>query len=246
VLNVVNKVIVTGALGRMGQQVVAAVEQEPSLELVAALSKNDDLSAAIEQHQAQIVIDFTVPAAVFQNMQIILAGGSHPVVGTTGLSHAQITELAQQCERLKRGAIIAPNFSIGAVLMMKCAAEIARHFSEVEIIELHHEKKIDAPSGTAIKTAEMIAKQLPSPAKILQSEVNVKNARGELHFNIPIHSVRLPGLVAHQQVIFGSPGETVTLRHDAIDRSCFMPGVIFACKKVVTLNKLIYGLEQLL
>jgi len=155
--------------------------------------------------------------------------------------------LQERCAQLKLGGIVAPNFSVGAVLMMKYAKEIAQHMSHAEIIEMHHDGKADSPSGTAMRSAELLAQaniHLNQPAK--PSRETIPGARGASYHNIPIHAVRLPGLVAHQQILFGGLGETLTLRHDSYDRQCFMPGVCFACEKVITLDKLVYGLEELL
>lgn len=222
------KVIVAGAKGKMGQASVDAITKAAGLDLVAKLSREDDLAKAIQDTGAEVVVDFTVPSVVFENSKTIIQQGARPVIGTTGLKSEQIQELQEMCANQNLGGIIAPNFSLGAILMMHFAAEAARFFDHAEIIEMHHEKKVDAPSGTAIKTAEMMAVK--------------KNNREQ----IPIHSVRLPGLFAHQKVIFGASGETLTIAHDALDRQCMMPGVVLSCKKVMELNKLVYGLDQIL
>ena len=167
------------------------------------------------------------------------------MIGTTGFSSTQIQTLTALCAEKKLGAIIAPNFSIGAILMMQLAKTAAHYFPQVEIIEMHHAGKLDSPSGTAIKTAELIA-EANNVAAIPTTKAVLPGARGAVHQQIPIHAIRLPGLVAHEQVIFGGTGETLTIKHDSTDRQCFMPGVILACQKVMTLNRLIYGLEHLL
>lgn len=240
------RIIVNGANGRMGQEAVKTVQQEPGFELVAQIGRNDDLTAAIKKTNAQIVIDFTNAAAVFENTLMIINAGAHPVIGASGLTTQQITELQQICADKKLGGIIAPNFCVGAVLMMKFARDAAKYLPDVEIIEMHHDGKLDSPSGTAMKTAEMIAEVRKNNSVVKQIHETIPGARGATSHNIPIHAVRLPGLVANQEVIFGNQGETLTLRHNTINREAFMPGVRLACKKVLQLDKLIYGLEQVL
>lgn len=242
------KVIINGANGRMGSTTVAAIAHEKDLQLVASLGRNDDLSAAIKKHNADVVIDWTLPASVFDNAQTIIEAGARPVIGTTGLSAEQIKILSEQCASKKIGGIIAPNFSIGAVLMMKYAQDAAKYFPDVEIIEYHHPKKVDAPSGTAKKTAELIAfikKEKNSSAEI-DAQLKNNSARGENIHDVPIHSVRLTGVFANQEVIFGGEGETFTLQHQTISRSAMMPGMFLCCRKVMSLNHLIYGLEKLI
>ncbi len=233
------KIIVAGAKGKMGQASVEAISKAEGLDLVAQLGSSDDLGKAIEHTGADVVVDFTVPSVVFENSKIIIRKGARPVIGTTGLNPTQIEELQKMCLDRKLGGIIAPNFSIGAILMMHFAAEATRFFEHAEIIEMHHERKVDAPSGTAIKTSEM----MKASASLKPISPN-SPARGELHNQIPIHSIRLPGLFAHQKVIFGGIGETLTLQHDALDPKCMMPGVILSCKKVMFLNELVYGLDR--
>lgn len=240
------RVIVNGAKGRMGQVSCSAVAADQRFELVAECSTKDKLEKIIKASRADVVVDFTRPDCVFNNVESILAAGAHPVVGTSGLSVAQIVSLTKQCDELKRGAIIAPNFSMGAILMMKFSQMAAQHFNHAEIIEMHHENKLDAPSGTAIKTAELIATTIEKAAVTVDAKETVPGARGANVNDINIHSVRMPGLVAHQMVMFGGQGETLTLRHDSITRESFMPGVLFACEKVMQLDSLIYGLENLL
>lgn len=244
-------VLVNGARGRMGQQVVATVDQDPELTLVGQVDRGNNLASIIDQFHPDVVIDFTTAAAVFDNASIIIDSNTHPVIGTTGLHPDQIAELQQQCATKKLGGLIAPNFSIGAILMMKYAQDAARYLQHAEIIELHHDGKLDSPSGTSIKTAEMIAKQWNNEEKnsspsSQNTHETIPGARGATYHDIPIHAVRLPGLVAHQEVIFGGIGETFHLRHNSINRECFMPGVLLACKKVMTLKHLEYGLEHIL
>lgn len=241
------KVLVNGAFGRMGQMVVKTINEHPSLELVGQTGREYDLKKSIHDSGAQVVVDFTSAEAAYTNTAAIIEANAHPVIGTSGLKIEQVKELQQLCAAKKLGGLIAPNFSIGAVLMMKYACEIAKYMPDVEIIELHHEKKTDSPSGTAVRTAEMIAETVaninPSARKSLEI---IPGGRGANYRGIPIHAVRLPGFLAHQEIIFGAPGETLTLRHDSIDRGCFMPGVALACERVVKLDRLMYGLEEIL
>ena len=240
-------VIINGANGRMGQQTVQAIINDNTFKLLATFDREDNLAQGIQQLHPDIVIDFTDAAAVYDNVLTIIKQGARPVIGTTGLVISQILELQQLARDHKCGGIIAPNFSIAAVLMMRFAREAAHYLSQVEIIEMHHDRKLDAPSGTAMKTAQMISEVLTNkePTNSEEQEI-LKGARGAQYNNIPIHAVRLPGLLAHQQVIFGSLGETLTIRHDTLSRECFMPGVLLSCKKVMTLDNLIYGLENIL
>lgn len=237
------KVIVNGASGKMGQIAIEAVNSVPDLSLVAQNGHQDDLAKAIQKHKADVVIDFTTPQAVFANTQTIIESGARPVIGTTGLTTEQMQTLAQQCQQKKLGGIIAPNFSMGAVLMMKYAQDAAQFFPNVEIIEMHHPRKLDAPSGTAIKTAHLIAsKRDPAQAFPLKPAP----ARGETREGIQVHSVRVPGFYSHQTVILGGVGEVLTICHQGIDRQCCIPGIILACQKVMSLKQLVYGLEHIL
>lgn len=240
-------VLVNGAAGRMGQFCTQAVKNDPDLILVGQTGRADNLAAAIKSSQAQVVVDLTNAEAVAHNLQTIIEAGAHPVIGTTGLIKTHVEAFQKQCRQLNLGGIIAPNFALGAVLMMKHAREIAKYFSDVEIIEMHHNKKLDSPSGTAVRTAEMLAETLMAKDAAPQSNKEIiPGARGASYQDIAIHAIRLPGLVAHQQIIFGGMGETLTLRHDTIDRQCFMPGILLACKKVMGLRELVYGLENVL
>ncbi len=242
------RILINGAQGKMGQETVKAVsEHSKDFTLVAKTGKSDDLTKSIRDHKPQIVIDFTHADAAFKNTQTIIEAGAHPVIGTSGLLKNQIALLQKRCSELKLGGIIVPNFSLGAVLMMKCAKEIARHFSIVEIIEAHHAGKLDSPSGTAMRTAELItSSRTEEPLQPAHTKETLTGARGAKYGNIPIHSIRLPGIIANQEVIFGAPGETLSIKHTTIDRQCFMPGVLLACKKVMGLDKLVYGLEELM
>ena len=260
------KVLVNGACGRMGQAVVKAVLQDADLKLVAAVdltggadagtlvglpacgvTVTTDLAAAIDATKPEVMVDFTRPDVVYRSAVTALSQGVSPVIGTTGLSDEAKKELAALAEKQGTPAFIAPNFAIGAVLMMLMAKQAAQYLPEVEIIELHHDKKLDAPSGTAIQTAEMI-REVRADHKQGHPEEKEKlaGARGADIGGIHIHSVRLPGYIAHQEVIFGGLGQTLTIRHDSLDRESFMPGVVLACKKVRGLKGLTVGLEKLL
>lgn len=240
------RIIINGAQGKMGKLAASTLREHTEFEIVAETSRHDHLAEIIQQKKATVVLDLTNAGAVFENTNTILDAGAHPVIGTSGLLKPQIETLQQKSLALKRGGIIVPNFSIGAVLMMKYAQEIIHYFPNVEIIEMHHGQKKDSPSGTAIRTAELLAsarKELPDTSFSVET---LKGARGAVYQDIPIHSIRLPGLIAHQQIIFGGMGETLTLQHDTIDRQCFMPGVVLACQKVSELKSLVCGLEKIL
>ena len=194
-----------------------------------------------------MVIDFTIPTARLENFKKIIETGARPVIGTTGYTEEEIEELSKLCREKRLGAIIAPNFALGAVLLMKFAAEAAKYLAHAEIIELHHDKKEDYPSGTAIKTAQLMRREREKfNQEVKDRVVNLEGARGAEVGGLRIHSVRLPGLVAHQEVVFGALGQTLTIRHDSISRESFMPGVLMAVKKVVQTDELIYGLENII
>ena len=239
------KVIINGANGKMGRTTVEAIEAENDLKCVAKTGRNDNLAQAINQHSADVVIDFTLPDSVYKNAQTIIENGARPVIGTSGLSMSQIDTLKKMCREKKRGGIIAPNFSIGALLMMRYAKDAAQYFPDVEIIEMHHPHKVDAPSGTAKKTAELIAENKSSANVSAPIDKTLKDnvTRGEHHHGVPIHAVRLTGIFATQQVIFGNAGERFTIQHDSIDRHSMMPGVFLCCRKVMSLDHLVYGME---
>jgi 4-hydroxy-tetrahydrodipicolinate reductase len=223
------RVAVAGASGRMGQAVCAAVEGADDLELVARADPALDtsLESVLEKDSPDVVVDFTLPSTVYGNARMCLEHDTHAVVGTTGITDDQLAELTELATDSKANCFIAPNFAIGAVLMMEASKLFAPHMLSCEIIELHHNQKLDAPSGTAKRTASLIT-----------------DAGGGR--DVPIHSVRLPGLVAHQEVIFGGLGETLTVRHDSLTRESFMPGVLLAVRKVGGLDGLVVGLENLL
>ncbi len=236
------KVLVNGANGRMGSTTVSSISQETDLQLVGQTQRGDNLATAIQQTGADVVIDFTTPQAVFENTKTIISNKARPVIGTTGLSLKQIKELEQQCQQQQLGAIIAPNFSIAAILMMKYAQDAAKYLSNVEIIEIHHPHKKDMPSGTALKTAELIAEN--------KSTENINNdthpAHGFLHKGIHIHALRLPGYHSKQTVNFGNASESLIIEHESKDPKAFMPGVFLSCRKVMELQQLIYGLDNVI
>jgi 4-hydroxy-tetrahydrodipicolinate reductase len=219
------RVVASGAAGKMGEAVCEAVEGAEGMELVARADPSLGVELAETLGDADVVVDFTTPDTALANVRAFLAAGVHGVVGTTGFDLEAAREAAEASEA---NCFVAPNFAIGAVLLMEAAQLAARHMPECEIVELHHDRKLDAPSGTAKRTAELISA-----------------AGGNVHE--PIHSVRLPGLVAHQEVIFGGEGQTLTLRHDSIDRRSFMPGVLLAVRRVADLpDRFTVGLEKLL
>ena len=240
------RVIVNGAQGKMGSLACETIKKHPEFELVAELTRGMDLAQAIKDTQASIVVELTRADCVYQNSLTIIEQGARPVIGASGLLDADIQQLTMRCEHNQLGGIIAPNFSIGAVLMMMFAAKASEYLSEVEIIEVHHQNKLDAPSGTALKTASMIAAARKNPKNTLVIKELAAGARGCLVEDINIHSLRLPGVLAQQQVLFGSIGETLSITHNSLDRNCFMPGVILACKKVLELKTMVYGLEHII
>jgi 4-hydroxy-tetrahydrodipicolinate reductase len=270
-------VIVNGAAGKMGREVIKAVAQASDLILMGAIDTTPEhqgkdagelagLSEPLEvpitnqlepmlgyvagerQMQPGVLVDFTHPDAVYDNIRSAIAYGIRPVVGTTGLSPAQLQELSDFAEKASTGCLVIPNFSIGMVLLQEASVRASQYFDHVEIIELHHNQKADAPSGTAIQTAQLLGGlgKTFNPAIVEETE-KIAGARGSLaDEGIRIHSVRLPGLIAHQEVIFGAAGQIYTLRHDTSDRACYMPGVLLAIRKVNQLKSLVYGLEKIL
>jgi len=239
-------ILINGAKGKMGKEIVKSFRQDPEFKLVGTTDREDDLAKAIGASKAKVVIDFTASSVGFQNASIIIQAGAHPVIGTTGFLSDQIDELKKRCSKQKLGGIIAPNFSIGAVLLMQFSKEAAKHFPHAEIIEMHHTTKEESPSGTAMLTADLISQGRQETHPLKKYREISPHARGANHKEIAIHSVRLPGLVAHELVMFGGRGETLSLRHDTLHRECFMPGIKLACKKVLDLKQLVYGLENLL
>ncbi len=235
------RVAVVGASGRMGSTVCSAVADDPDTELVAEVGSGDGLDLVLDAG-ADVAVEFTVPSSVRRNAAWLLEHGVHTVVGATGLDGDDLETLRGLTG--PANCLVAPNFALGAVLLMRFAEQAARVLPDVEIIELHHDGKVDAPSGTALRTAGLIAAARgehpapPGPAG--------HPARGDVVDGVAVHSVRLPGLVASQEVVFGGPGQILTIRHDALDRGCFMPGVLLAVKRVATLPGLTVGLESLL
>ncbi|WP_328322686.1 4-hydroxy-tetrahydrodipicolinate reductase [Kribbella sp. NBC_00382] len=241
------KVAVLGAKGKMGAQTCQAVEASDDLELVAALDQGDDLDE-LTNAKAEVVVDFTRPEVVMDNLGWCIGHGIHAVVGTTGFTDERLTTLRTQLEaNAGTGVLIAPNFSIGAVLMMQFAAKAAPYYESVEIIELHHPDKVDAPSGTAQRTAQLIAeaRKAAGSASIPDAtSTGIEGARGADVDEIRVHSVRLRGLVAHQEVLLGDVGETLSIRHDSMHRESFMAGVLLGVRKIVGTPGLTVGLEH--
>lgn len=261
------RIVLAGPRGNMGSKAVKMVANTNHFNLVAVVDSKhnnmllkdvpgapqldipvfNDLEECLINHECDVLIDLTTPKTGRRHMEIAFRHGVRPVVGTTGFSEQDIQQLTEIANEKQIGAIIAPNFAIGAILMMKFSQAAAKYFQNVEIIEQHHDKKLDAPSGTAVKTAKMIMENREGMKQGHPDEVEtIKGARGGTFEGIPIHSVRLPGLVAHQEVIFGGHGQTLTIRHDSINRESFMPGVKLAVETVVKLDTLIYGLENII
>lgn len=240
------KVAVIGAAGRMGAEAVKAVNAAADMELVAALGRGDSLETLLDSG-ATHVVDLSVPASTEANVRFAVEHGIHAVVGTTGWDDAKRDSLTTLlAEHPETGVLIAPNFALGSVLASAFAATAARYFESVEIIELHHPNKVDAPSGTAVRTAELIAAERAAagvPAGPDATETQIDGARGAVVDGIHVHSVRLRGLVAHQEVLLGGEGEQLTLRHDSYDRASFMPGVLLGLRTVASRPGLTYGLD---
>lgn len=241
------KVGVLGARGRMGAEVVKAVSEATDLELVAALDLGDSLDQ-LKSSGAQVVVDFTTPDSVMANLEFLISNGINAVIGTTGFDADRIAKLEKLIStNPKVGVLIAPNFALGAVLMMEFATKAARYFESAEIIELHHPNKVDAPSGTASRTAELMSKARKDAGLVQMPDAtatSLDGARGATVGDIPVHSIRLRGLIAHQEVLLGGLGETLTIRHDSLDRAGFMPGVLLGVRKIVLNPGLTIGLEK--
>ena len=260
------RVLVSGACGRMGRFVCNAVHDAKDMELVGAvdpagvghsvaevlgepseLAVSGHLAGSLEQVEPDVMIDFTVPAVVMDNIEAALTRGVACVVGTTGFSPTDIQVVEVMCQKSGAPCVIAPNFSIGANLMMRFAAEAARNFDYAEIIERHHEHKVDSPSGTALRTAEMMAEARGEGFETVHTEVDkAPGSRGGAADGIQVHAVRMPGYVADQEVVFGGLGERLVISHVSTSRECFMPGVLLATRKVRVQKGLVYGLEHLL
>ncbi|WP_135551473.1 4-hydroxy-tetrahydrodipicolinate reductase [Paenibacillus cymbidii] len=264
-MSTIINVAVAGAIGRMGQEVVKMVLADPELKLVAAIDRasegadigrivgkeecgvavSGDLEQALLSGQADVLVDFTTPHSVVANAKIAIRNKVRPVIGTTGFTPETIEELDKLCLSYGIGGIIAPNFSIGAILMMKFAAQAAKYMPHVEIIEYHGDQKLDAPSGTSIKTAELIAQNRQELRQgNPKEEETIEGSRGGYYNGFRIHSVRLPGVFAQQEVIFGGDGQTLKIRHDSYERSGYMPGVNLAVKKVQGVSGIVYGFEH--
>ena len=260
------RVLVNGACGKMGRETCQTIISDPELELYIACDNNSaylgkdigdllgtgssgvtveaDFPAALAKNP-DVMIDFTHPSSVKTNIDAAINAGVDCVIGTTGLTREDLKSIERAAAEHRVNVLVAPNFAIGAVLMMKMAETAARYLTACEIIELHHDKKADAPSGTALKTAESIGRGGDERLKPGEAETRT-GARGAVVKGVHIHSVRLPGLVAHQEVVFGGTGQTLTIRHDSIDRTSFMPGVILAVKKIKEHPGLTYGLDEFL
>jgi 4-hydroxy-tetrahydrodipicolinate reductase len=261
------RILLAGAAGRMGREVIRAILHERDLQLVGAadiqevgtdictlvglpecgVTVSDDLPGLLASGCADVLVDFTNPQAVVRNALTALASGVSAVIGSTGIDELGLAELQKVSEKSGRAVLIAPNFALGAVLMMDFAQQAARYFRNVEIIELHHDQKIDAPSGTSLKTAQMIERvRKPFRQGNPEEYEKIAGVRGGDYEGIRIHSVRLPGFVAHQEVIFGDRGQTLTIRHDSMNRESFMPGVMLAVRRICSLTGVIVGLENIL
>ena len=262
------RVAIGGPRGKMGQEAVHTIMNNENMELVAVLDHKEigellsespefpasydvpvflELESLITIIRPDVFLDLTTPHQVFEHTKLCLQNNVRPVIGTTGFSDEQLRHCTILAKNNQLGCIVAPNFAIGAVLMMKFATMAAAYFPDVEIIEMHHDQKLDAPSGTAYKTAQMIAEVRPSHKQgHPNEEETIAGARGASFDGIPIHSVRLPGLIAHQQVLFGGEGQLFTLRHDSFNRQSFMSGVTFSINQVMDLTELVYGLENIL
>lgn len=261
------KIIIAGARGRMGSEAVKLVMNSEQFELVAAVDHKYDgitlgdldgfpgvdvpvfsnIEQCFQAQPADVLIDLTTPEVGMHHTRTALQYGIRPVVGTTGFTPDDLAELRSLCNEKQLGCIIAPNFAIGAVLMMKFSQMAAKYFQDIEIIELHHDQKLDAPSGTAVKTAEMMKEVRNSKQQGHPNEKETMDgARGADFDGMRIHSVRLPGLIAHQQVLFGAEGQTLTIRHDSYHRSSFMSGVKLAVQTVMQIDSLVYGLENII
>lgn len=247
------KVAVCGALGKMGKEVVCAVEAAQDMELVAKIDiAAEDMYHTIEEAarvvDIDLVIDFTQPKSIYENALYCLKNNIKIVIGTTGLTDEQIESLRRLSDENKTGCLIAPNFSTGAVLMMMFARKAAKYFDNAEIVELHHNQKKDTPSGTAVKTAQMMAEVKADFAKNNCDETEtIEGARGGTSYaDIHIHSVRMPGYIASQEVIFGSSGQILKVRHDSMDRKCYMDGVLLAVRHTYKENDFVYGLDNIM
>lgn len=259
------RVAVIGASGRMGREVVKTVLTESDMELVAGINRSsgpidlgkmvgleecgikmsNDLELALTESKPDVLVDFTGPQTAFSHTSLAIRLGIRPVMGTTGFTPQDIAELDKQCQEKGIGGIIAPNFSIGAILMMKFAAQASKYFPHLEIIEYHGDQKLDAPSGTSVKTAELISEVREEMRQgNPKEEETIEGSRGGYYNGFRIHSVRLPGIFAQQEVIMAEQGQALKIRHDSYDRAAYMPGVAIAVRKVMTYSGMIYGFEH--
>ncbi len=261
------KIVLAGPRGRMGIEALKLIQSVEHFELVGAVDRINtgkkisevdglpaldaviysDIVQCFEETRPDVLVDLTTPEIGRVHTRIALEQGVRPVVGTTGFSKEDLDEITEMAEQKKLGTIIAPNFAVGAILMMKFSQMAAKYFQDIEIIELHHDQKLDAPSGTAVKTAELITqvretKQQGHP----DEKETIEGARGASYDGIPIHSVRLPGLIAHQEVLFGGDGQMLTIRHDSFNRASFMSGVKLSVETVMKIDQLVYGLENII
>lgn len=261
------KVAVCGAMGKMGREAVRTIIGDEELQLTGGIDVRgvgldlgvlvggpplgvtirSDLEGLLKSGGVEVVVDFTNPQAVRRNLKISLENRVHSVVGTTGLTESEVAEFGALARQNEVGVFIAPNFALGAVLMMRLAQEVAPYFPHVEIIEMHHDQKVDAPSGTALRTADLILQHRGAFRQGAEKEYEkIAGVRGGEYQGIRIHSVRLPGMVAHQEIIFGGLGQILSIRHDSISRDSFMPGLLLAIKKVKSIKGSVVGLENLL
>ena len=258
-------VVITGVSGKMSREVLLALTKATDIEPIGAVSRNaaeeylslpdgsgliplsQDASALLNRLKPDVLVDFTNAPYSIETAKTAITAGVRPVIGTSGFTISQVEELAALCAQTQLGGVIAPNFALGAVVMMHLAKVAARYFDYAEIMEMHHEAKADAPSGTAIATAQMMAESRGTAfetAPILKE--TLPHARGSAVEGIPLHSLRLPGLLAHQEVILGSAGQTLRIRHDTLNRECYMPGVLIAVREVMERHDLVFGLDRLL
>ncbi|MBI2854429.1 MAG: 4-hydroxy-tetrahydrodipicolinate reductase [Chloroflexi bacterium] len=258
------KVIVHGALGRMGREITESLSKEPDMQVVGGVDKaatsdsfvlqggtripmRTTMAQLLTERTADVVVDFSVAEATMQAARSAIPAGARMVIGTTGLTPTDIAEIESLCQKHRGAAVVASNFTIGAVLLIHLAKMASRFFDYAEIIELHHEKKLDAPSGTALTTAQAMVAARDEPFLYQKaSKETLKGTRGGETGGVAVHSVRLPGLLAHQEVVFGGPGQTLTIRHDTISRECYMPGITTAVREVVKLKGVVNGLDKLL
>ncbi|MEW9698959.1 4-hydroxy-tetrahydrodipicolinate reductase [Paenibacillus sp. SI8] len=259
------RVAVIGASGRMGREVVKTVLTEPDMELVAGVSRSSgpidlgkmvgleecgismqsDIEQALTETRPDVLVDFTGPQTAVSHTNLAIKLGIRPVMGTTGFTPQDIAELDKQCKTSEIGGLIAPNFSIGAILMMKFAAQASKYFPHLEIIEYHGDQKLDAPSGTSVKTAELISEVREEVRQgNPKEEETIEGSRGGYYNGFRIHSVRLPGIFAQQEVIMAQHGQALKIRHDSYDRAAYMPGVAIAVRKVMTYTGMVYGFEH--